>query len=221
MVRLNEVRRNEVAVEAPASFDAGLTFIGVIRTPWTSRLDCPRQGRADGPICRIEVAEPWVAALDGIEAYERIEVLYWLHESRRDLVRQSPANDGETRGTFSLRSPVRPNPIGTALATLVSAKGRRSWSGVSTASIGRRSSTSSPIAASSRRSPRLRRAISRRGERPRSWRSGAPAFRAARRFAFWTDFVWASFLAAGRDVGPVDAFRFSWRVAVSLRTPRS
>ena len=123
MVRLNEVRRNEVAVEAPSSFDAGLTFIGVIRTPWTSRLDCPRQGRADGPICRIEVAEPWVAALDGIEAFERIEVLYWLHESRRDLVRQSPGNDAETRGTFALRSPVRPNPIGTALATLVKREG--------------------------------------------------------------------------------------------------
>ena len=75
MVRLNEVRRNEVAVEAPKAFDAGLTFIGLIRTPWTSRLDCPRQGRADGPICRIEVYEPWVAALDGIEAFERIEVL--------------------------------------------------------------------------------------------------------------------------------------------------
>ena len=123
MMRLNEVRRNEVAVEAPSSFDAGLTFIGVIRTPWTSRLDCPRQGRADGPICSIEVAERWVAALDGIEAYERIEVLYWLHESRRDLVRQSPANDGAARGTFSLRSPVRPNPIGTALAALVKREG--------------------------------------------------------------------------------------------------
>ena len=123
MVRLNEVRRNEVAVEAPKSFDAGLGFIGIIRTPWTSRLDCPRQGRADGPICRIEVADPWVAALDGIEAFERIEVLYWLHESRRDLVRQSPANDGATRGTFALRSPVRPNPIGTSLATLVGREG--------------------------------------------------------------------------------------------------
>jgi tRNA (adenine37-N6)-methyltransferase len=33
MVRLNEVRLNEVAVEAPKAFDAGLVFIGVIRTP--------------------------------------------------------------------------------------------------------------------------------------------------------------------------------------------
>src|ERR1700748_72965 len=123
MVRLNEVRRHEIAVEAPTSFDVGLAFIGIIRTPWTSRLDCPRQGRADGPICRIEVAEPWVAALDGIEAFGRIEVLYWLHESRRDLVRQSPANDGSTRGTVALRSAVRPNPIGTSLVTLVERKG--------------------------------------------------------------------------------------------------
>src|SRR6204780_3335124 len=119
MVGTNEARRDELAVEAPKSFDAGRAFIGSVYTPWTSRLDCPRLGRGDGPICRIEVAEPWVAALDGIEAFERIEVLYWLHESRRDLVRQSPANDGETRGTFSLRSPVRPNPIGTALVALV------------------------------------------------------------------------------------------------------
>ncbi len=123
MVRLNEVRRNEVAVEPPAAFDAGLIFIGSIRTPWTSRLDCPRQGRRDGPICRIEIYEPWIAALDGIEAYEQIEVLYWLHESRRDLVRQSPASDGKTRGTFSLRSPVRANPIGTSLVAQVGRQG--------------------------------------------------------------------------------------------------
>jgi tRNA (Thr-GGU) A37 N-methylase len=62
-------------------------------------------------------------ALDGVEKYERLEVLYWLHLSRRDLVMQSPANDGTTRGTFSLRSPVRPNPIGTSIATLVGREG--------------------------------------------------------------------------------------------------
>jgi tRNA (adenine37-N6)-methyltransferase len=64
-----------------------------------------------------------VAALDGITEYERLEVLYWLHRSRRDLVRQSPRNDGAARGTFSLRSPVRPNPIGTQLVRLVRVEG--------------------------------------------------------------------------------------------------
>ena len=119
MVRLNEIRENEVAVGEPSAFDAGVVFIGRIGTPWTSRLECPRQGRLDGPTCTIEISEPWRAALDGIEAFEQLEVLYWLHESRRDLVKQSPANDGTVRGTFALRSPVRPNPIGTAIATVV------------------------------------------------------------------------------------------------------
>ena len=119
MVRENEIREREVAVAPPQATDAGLVFIGTIRTPWTSRLVCPRQGRADGPICRIELFPPWDEALEGIERFERLEVLYWLHQSRRDLVRQSPANNGETHGTFALRTPVRPNPIGTSIATLV------------------------------------------------------------------------------------------------------
>jgi tRNA-Thr(GGU) m(6)t(6)A37 methyltransferase TsaA len=123
MVRLNEIRQNEISVDMPATSDAGLIFIGRIRTPWTSRLECPRQGRADGPICRIEVDARWQHALDGIEQFERIEVLYWLHESRRDLVQQSPANDGTTRGTFALRSPARPNPIGTSIAHLIGRDG--------------------------------------------------------------------------------------------------
>ena len=112
-----------VAVQAPAPGDAGLVFIGRIHTPWTSRLMTPRQGRIDGPVCRIEIFEPWVPALRGIEQYERLEVLYWLHLSRRDLVLQSPKNDGSVRGTFSLRTPVRPNPIGTSMVKLVDVEG--------------------------------------------------------------------------------------------------
>jgi tRNA-Thr(GGU) m(6)t(6)A37 methyltransferase TsaA len=123
MVRENEIRRAEVAVEMPATTDAGLVFIGRIFTPWTSRMETPRQGRADGPVCRIEVFEPWVMALDSVSQFERIEVLYWLHLSRRDLVMQSPAKDGTSRGTFSLRSPARPNPIGTCIAKLISVEG--------------------------------------------------------------------------------------------------
>jgi tRNA-Thr(GGU) m(6)t(6)A37 methyltransferase TsaA len=123
MVRENEIRTAEVAVTAPMSADASLVFIGRIRTPWTSRLVTPRQGRADGPICRLEIFEPWVPALRGLDSYTRIEVLYWLHLSRRDLILQSPANDGAARGTFSLRSPVRPNPIGTSIALLVGIEG--------------------------------------------------------------------------------------------------
>lgn len=118
MVRENEIREGERAVEMPPASDAGLIFIGRIHTPWTSRMMTPRQGRRDGPVCRIEVFEPWVAALANIEEFDELEVLYWLHMSRRDLVLQSPASDGMSRGTFSIRSPVRPNPIGTSIVTL-------------------------------------------------------------------------------------------------------
>jgi tRNA-Thr(GGU) m(6)t(6)A37 methyltransferase TsaA len=123
MVRLNEIRDAEQAVTLPAEPDAGVYFIGRCRTPWTDRMKCPRQGRLDGPLCHIEVFEPWIAALDGIEEFERLEVLYWLHEARRDLVQQSPRNDGIARGTFSLRTPVRPNPIGTHIVRLVGVDG--------------------------------------------------------------------------------------------------
>ena len=123
MVRESEIREGEVAVDPPSARDAGLVFIGRIRTPWTSRLMTPRQGRHDGPVCRIEVFEPWVPALQGLDQYSSVEVIYWLHLSRRDLVLQSPKNNKSTRGTFSLRSPVRPNPLGTSMVKLVGIEG--------------------------------------------------------------------------------------------------
>ncbi len=112
-----------MAVAPPAATDAGLVFIGRIHTPWSDRLACPRQGRRDGPVCRIELFAPWDQGLDGLADYQSVEVLYWLDRSRRDLVRQSPKSDGTARGTFSLRSPVRPNPIGTSLVSLVGIEG--------------------------------------------------------------------------------------------------
>ena len=123
MVRLNEIRAGESVVDIALPTDATVVFIGRIYSPWTDRLACPRQGRQDGPSCRIEIFEPWGAALDGITEYERLEVLYWLHESRRDLIRQSPRNDGVARGTFSLRTPARPNPIGTQIVKLLRVDG--------------------------------------------------------------------------------------------------
>src|SRR5258705_8017233 len=85
MVRESEIREGELAVEMPPARDAGLIFIGRIRTPWTSRLETPRQGRHDGPVCRLEIFEPWVPALKGVDFYSNLEVIYWLHLSRRDL----------------------------------------------------------------------------------------------------------------------------------------
>ena len=123
MVRESEVRDGEMAVDMPKADDAGLVFIGRIRTPWKSRLETPRQGRLDGPVCRLEIFEPWVPAIKGVDFYSNLEVIYWLHLSRRDIVLQSPKNNKSTRGTFSLRSPVRLNPVASSIATLESIEG--------------------------------------------------------------------------------------------------
>ncbi len=118
IVRLTEpdpLRPAEKAIDWPGASDAALIFIGRIRTPWLARSECPRRGRLDGPICRIEVDALWAEALLGIGAGSRLEIFYWLHRSRRDVVLQRRRDDGAPRGTFSLRSPLRPNPIGTSI----------------------------------------------------------------------------------------------------------
>jgi len=121
----SDIRPGEVRVEAGAAGDAGLRFIGTIRTPWSRRADCPRSGDPEGgPVCRVEVFEPWVAALEGVERHDWLLLLYWMHEARRDLVLQRPRG-GDITGTFALRSPVRPNPIAASRVRLVRVEGPR------------------------------------------------------------------------------------------------
>ena len=112
-------RPGEVEVPLPDRVDAGLVFIGRIRTPFSTRADCPRQGRDDGPVCRVEIDAPWRDGLKGLDRHAKVEVIYWMHLARRDLILQSPKGAEQTAGTFSLRSPVRPNPIATSLCELV------------------------------------------------------------------------------------------------------
>ncbi len=113
------LREGEVAADLPAHPDTGVYFIGTIHTPWHRREDCPKRGSPDGPICTIVVDERWRQALTGVAEHPRIQVLYWMHSARRDLVLQTPYSTGRTTGTFALRSPVRPNPIATSVVALI------------------------------------------------------------------------------------------------------
>ncbi len=119
------IRPGEIAVELPAGFDAGLYFVGRIRTPWPTRDDCPKNPRESDAICTIEVDPRYAAALTGVESCSHLLVLYWMHEARRDLVLQAPRHYAELRGTFALRSPVRPNPIAASVVRLVKLDGLR------------------------------------------------------------------------------------------------
>ncbi len=116
-------RPGEIAAALPDHFDASLYFIGRIRTPWSRREDCPKNGRESKEICRAEVDNRWAEALRGIETCTHLILLYWMDRARRDLVVQAPRHYGEPRGTFALRSPVRPNPIALSVVKLVKVEG--------------------------------------------------------------------------------------------------
>jgi tRNA (adenine37-N6)-methyltransferase len=116
-------RPGEVAIPLPDHADAGVTFIGAVHTPWRTRDECPKRGSSDGPVCSIVVDERWREALTDIGQHRRIQVLYWMHQARRDLVLQTPFRTGRTTGTFALRSPVRPNPIASSVVDLLAVEG--------------------------------------------------------------------------------------------------
>ncbi len=117
------LRPGEVAVRLPPNTDVGVYFIGTIHTPWRARGECPKRGSPDGPICSIVVHELWRSALIDLADHRRIQVLYWMHRARRDLVLQTPLRTGQTTGSFALRSPVRPNPIASSVVELVAIEG--------------------------------------------------------------------------------------------------
>jgi tRNA-Thr(GGU) m(6)t(6)A37 methyltransferase TsaA len=117
------IRDGEVAATLPDTFDAGLYFIGRIRTPWTRREDCPKNAGESDTLCTIELDPRYARALDKVETCTHLIVLYWMDKARRDLVVQKPRHYNEGRGTFALRSPVRPNPIALSIVSLVKVDG--------------------------------------------------------------------------------------------------
>jgi tRNA-Thr(GGU) m(6)t(6)A37 methyltransferase TsaA len=119
-----DLREGEIAVELPKKFDAALYFIGQIRTPWKRREDCPKNTRESGEtVCTIVVDPRWVQGLQGLDTVSHIVVLYWMDRARRDLAIQAPHHYPERRGTFALRSPVRPNPIAVSVVRLLNTHG--------------------------------------------------------------------------------------------------
>ena len=119
------LREGELAIELPEKFDAGLYFIGRIHTPWTDRKDCPKNGRESDAVCTIEVDPRYADGLKDVETSSHLLILYWMDRARRDLVVQAPRHYAEQRGTFALRSPVRPNPVAASVVRLVKRDGTK------------------------------------------------------------------------------------------------
>ena len=77
----------------------------------------------------IRIYPEYLPAVMGVEAYEKLYVLYWFHlrgdEEHRGTLRVIPRRHGATepRGVFATHSPSRPNPIGLTLVDLVKVEG--------------------------------------------------------------------------------------------------
>jgi tRNA-Thr(GGU) m(6)t(6)A37 methyltransferase TsaA len=120
---MDEVRPGERPLAVPESFDAGVHFIGRIRTPWQERSECPKNARGSDAVCTAEVDPRYAEALTGVEAASHLILLYWMDRARRDLAIQVPRHHERPRGTFSVRSPVRPNPIALSVVRLLGRDG--------------------------------------------------------------------------------------------------
>ena len=119
------IREGETAVALPESYDAGLYFIGRIRTPWTMRRDCPKNGAEAEAVCTIEIDPRYADGLADASTCSPLIALYWMARAPRNLVRQVPRHYGVPRGVFALRSPARPNPIALSVVALLGVEGAR------------------------------------------------------------------------------------------------
>lgn len=102
--------------------DAGVVFIGQIRSPWTSREECPKNmaaARERGRPALIIIDAAYRRGLEGLDGFSHAIVLTWLDRAPRNLIVQNPRHAGAPRGIFALRSPARPNPVGVHVTRIV------------------------------------------------------------------------------------------------------
>ena len=111
----SDVRDGEIAVALPDRFDASLYFIGRIRTPWKAPEGLPEE-RPRGARDRRGLHHRARSALGAGAAGHRDAARTWSCSTGwtgRGATSWSRCRAiyGKGRGTFALRSPVRPNPI--------------------------------------------------------------------------------------------------------------
>jgi tRNA-Thr(GGU) m(6)t(6)A37 methyltransferase TsaA len=76
----------------------------------------------------LEILPEYEAGLAGIEVGSRIVVLFHFHLSgpfTQDRLTQETPHGREIKGVFSICSPLRPNPIGLSVLSVLGVEGRR------------------------------------------------------------------------------------------------
>src|SRR5664279_4431736 len=106
--------------------------IGIIHSEHTDPRQTPIQPsfaqRSPG---RVEVFPPFAQALDDLDGFSHLHLIYWLHRAAdvaASMAGSSPLKvvpflDDVPRGVFATRAPVRPNPLGMSVVRLVERRG--------------------------------------------------------------------------------------------------
>ena len=79
-------------------------------------------------VCSIIVRKDYEKALDGIEDFSHVYIIFWMHkmgDAERKTLKTHPRGriDIPLLGVFATRSPLRPNPIGLTIVELLGRKG--------------------------------------------------------------------------------------------------
>ena len=101
--------------------------IGTVESPLVDVSLAPNQGDEGAPDAVLVLDAELATAGNDLRAGDRIVVLTWLHEARRDVLEVHPRGD-ERRpltGVFSTRSSDRPNPIGLHTVEVLAVDGVR------------------------------------------------------------------------------------------------
>jgi len=99
-----------------------ITFkpIGFVRCTHTDASTTPIQPvYAHGCQARVEILPEYEEALDDLDGFSHVHVLYHFHKAGPAMLKVVPFLDDDPRGTFATRSPRRPNPIGLSLVRLI------------------------------------------------------------------------------------------------------
>lgn len=99
--------------------DAELVFLGEVRTPWTDRSTCPKNGAESHEPGRIVLKPRYRPGLASLETVSHVIVLTWLDRSDRDVIALTPPTDSARHGVFATRAPDRPNPIGLTVSEIL------------------------------------------------------------------------------------------------------
>ncbi|MCA9605669.1 MAG: tRNA (N6-threonylcarbamoyladenosine(37)-N6)-methyltransferase TrmO [Myxococcales bacterium] len=93
--------------------------IGVVRSPFTKKVEAPRQPRAaEGVEGRIELDPTLAHAIEDLEGFEHVWVIAWMDRAEGFRPKVHPPRSEKRRGVLATRSPHRPNPIALSVMRL-------------------------------------------------------------------------------------------------------